>query len=88
MNQTQQRHDEGTFLPCACGREPRHFHVTGRHPSEVMPREGFGIRHMLECAPCGKRTKRHATERQAVQEWGQKFVASEGVTHLKRSAVK
>lgn len=86
MNQAQVSHAKGTFLLCTCGREPRHFQVTGRHPSEVMPLQGFGIRHMLECAPCGKRTMRHSTEFGAVLEWGRKRADEATVTPIKRIA--
>lgn len=75
----QQRHiyaPPGTFAQhTACRREPKHITATGgssREPDRVL-QGGYGMRHMLECCPCGARTGWHPTLAEAMQEWGERF---------------
>lgn len=70
MMQRVQRHPPGTFLRCSgCGKEPVHVTVAGTHSSEPVRTTG-GMRHVIECCPCGRRTARHDTLDLAVKAWG------------------
>ena len=73
MIQIETPHPACTFLPCSCGKAPRHIVSRGRLRHEPALSRGGTTRHHLECNPCARRTALHASLQRAENEWGRKF---------------
>ena len=59
--QTQIMHPPMSLAPCTCSLQPKHY-----HDSRALHAGGGDF---LECAPCDRRTSRHADVFLAEQEW-------------------
>jgi hypothetical protein len=59
--QHQVKHAPGELPTCSCGNGPRHYSDTRR--------QSAGGGEFLECAPCDRRTRRHADLALAIAEF-------------------
>jgi len=61
MTQRQILHPPGSLPNCTCGLLVRHY-------QDLRGLKSNGG-HFLECAPCDRRTERHAQLRGAIEQW-------------------